>query len=50
MDKKAKAKELLKESEEILYNHVDIFSPFEAMKLAMTLRFLLAYIEDEKEE
>ena len=40
----------LKEAEKIISNHVDVLNPFEAMRLALTLRYLLAYIEHKKEE
>lgn len=39
----------LKEAEDIISKHVDVFSPFEAMRLALGLRYLLAYIDNEAE-
>lgn len=49
MNDKKKATELLREAEDIIVKHVDVLNPFEAMRLAMILRYLLAYVEDGEE-
>lgn len=40
----------LKEAEEIISEHADAFSPFEALRLGLGLKYLLAYIENTAEE
>lgn len=43
---KNKAIEMLKDTEEIISNHVEAFTPSELMSLATALRYLMAYIEN----
>ena len=50
MDGNIKEVELLHEAEDIISKHVDVLSPFEAMRLAMILRHLLSYVEDREEQ
>lgn len=46
MKEKNKAIEMLKNAEEIISKHTEAYTPNELMSLAITLRFLMAYIEN----
>lgn len=44
---KEEAIKKLKSAEEIVSKHIDAFTPAELMSLATTLRYLMAYVENE---
>ncbi len=46
MESKDKAIEKLKAAEEIVSKHIEAFAPAELMSLATTLRYLMAYVEN----
>ena len=50
MSNKTEAIERLRIAEKIVSRHSTVFTPQEAIQLAMAMRFLLAYIEGGEEE
>lgn len=49
MTNKEQTLDYIKEAERIILDHVDAFNPFEAMRLALDLRYILAYIDNSEE-
>jgi hypothetical protein len=47
---KEEAIKKLKSAEEIVSKHIDAFAPAELMSLATTLRYLMAYVENNGQQ